>query len=396
MTNCVGIVVLGMGRSGTSAVTRMFARTGFFAGCHDDLMPATQANPTGHWENLRIWRANEQILHRLAGSWFDPPPVAAQVAARDWATSPLRFELDCIIAQAGDAPVAIKDPRIGVMLPLWRPIIAARLQPVLVIRDPVEIASSLARRDGTPPSATIAAWELHMACLLEHLDGQMVTVAPYAHLLAEPYLGPQIVEQAAAQIAPTRRIRVQVSAASEALDPAFHHNRVASGDHDAHLTGRQARLWTYLSSLPAGNQTLDPGDLRLPSRTARSRVRSETERVRVAESLATERARALDLDRQLSLVRGHATTLDARVALERAQADHLLRLLASEEEQNARLSSQLASERDRATAAEAGRLAAEALLARVQNSRSWQITAPLRRLKHALRNRRHIHGRRRR
>jgi hypothetical protein len=67
-----GVVVLGMGRSGTSAVTRTFVSAAFFAGRDEDLMEATDANPTGHWENLYIRRVNEMVLDRLGGTWFDP------------------------------------------------------------------------------------------------------------------------------------------------------------------------------------------------------------------------------------------------------------------------------------------------------------------------------------
>ncbi len=69
----VGVVVLGMGRSGTSAVSRMFVRAGFFAGAEDDLLGAHESNPLGHFENLGIMNTNERILAELGGSWFDPP-----------------------------------------------------------------------------------------------------------------------------------------------------------------------------------------------------------------------------------------------------------------------------------------------------------------------------------
>lgn len=185
MSKAVGIVVLGMGRSGTSAVTRMFTSTGFFAGRQDDLMPATEANPTGHWENLGVWRAKERVLEKLAGSWFDPPSASAQLAAREWAVPLLRSEVDRLLSESGHRPVAIKDPRINVMMPLWGAIIWERFHPVLVIRHPVEIALSLQRRDGTPPMFALGGWELHMTTLLAELDGRQVAVAPYARLIED-------------------------------------------------------------------------------------------------------------------------------------------------------------------------------------------------------------------
>ena len=62
-----GVVVLGMGRSGTSSVTRMFQRSGYFVGAVPDLLGPDAANPTGYFENRRVWRANEDVLARLGG-----------------------------------------------------------------------------------------------------------------------------------------------------------------------------------------------------------------------------------------------------------------------------------------------------------------------------------------
>jgi hypothetical protein len=104
----LGVAVLGMSRSGTSAVTRMFAMAGFFAGRDEDLMAASDANPTGHWENLNVFRLNESILSRLGGTWFDPPEEDDQLAARAWATPELLAVFERIVEEAGNAPVAIR------------------------------------------------------------------------------------------------------------------------------------------------------------------------------------------------------------------------------------------------------------------------------------------------
>jgi hypothetical protein len=64
---------------------------------------------------------------------------------------------------------------------------------VVVIRDPIESARSLSRRDGTPLPLGLAMWELHMASLLGHLNGRLVTVVPYARLMEEDGLAERIV-----------------------------------------------------------------------------------------------------------------------------------------------------------------------------------------------------------
>ena len=189
----VGVAVLGMSRSGTSAVSGMFAMAGFFAGREEDLLEATEANPAGFWENRNVWRLNESILERMGGTWFDPPDEDRQLAARAWATPELLAVFERIVEEASDAPVTLKDPRIGVMLPVWGEIIDDHLHPVLVIRDPIEIALSVSRRDGAPASFTLAAWQLHMTAVLRYLQRRVVTIAPYDQLLGSTELAELVV-----------------------------------------------------------------------------------------------------------------------------------------------------------------------------------------------------------
>lgn len=386
MTSAVGVVILGMGRSGTSSVAGMFTSAGFFAGRDGDLMPENQSNPVGYWENMGIWRANEQILRRLGGSWFDPPSPDAQFAAYEWAIPLLEAAVEQILECADGAPVAIKDPRIGVMMTLWRPIISGHFHPVLVIRDPVEIARSLHRRDGTPPALALSAWELHMTTLLGYLDGQIVTVAPYASLIEDSELGPMIISATTVHIDPSRAARVQPADASELLELGLHRNRAMAGDHEEQLTTRQLCLWRMLSSLQPGDQTIDvPTVLRRASGAARAGVYSETARVQLAQDLVAERARSADLETKRASDREQAAALAAKLAAEQERAAGLADALAGEQQRSASLSAELLAACERANVAVAAHLRAEGWLAAIQGSVSWKATAPLRVAKRALR-----------
>ncbi len=369
----VGVAILGMGRSGTSSVTRMFASTGFFVGKEEELMPANEANPTGHWERLSVWRANERVLEEFGGSWFDPPSTAAQLSVQEWALPMLRAEVGRLVEEAAGSPVALKDPRIGVMMPLWGQIVRASLHPVIVVRDPFEIALSLERRDGTPTAFGLAAWELHMTALLNELDGRSVTVAPYAQLIEQAGLASLTVEEATIYVESSRAERVHPERASHAFQARLHRNRASAAHHHENLTGRQQELWHFLSSLAPGNQSLNvPEGLSETSDAAQAAVRSETRRV----VDGTERA-AL------------ARELDA----ERDQTTSVARSLAAEQERCALLSTDLQVARDelraqhhRAQRATEEHAKAEQWLASIQRSFSWRITEPLRACKrHVLR-----------
>ncbi len=75
------VIVLGMHRSGSSLVARIFHEWGVNMG--EDLMKGDGANPEGFWENWDFVRFNNQLLSAAGGSWNYPvminkPNPAAQ------------------------------------------------------------------------------------------------------------------------------------------------------------------------------------------------------------------------------------------------------------------------------------------------------------------------------
>ena len=59
--------VLGMHRSGTSALSGMLCQSGFNP--PQDLMPATINNPRGYWESLGLCVLNDEFLQQQSASW---------------------------------------------------------------------------------------------------------------------------------------------------------------------------------------------------------------------------------------------------------------------------------------------------------------------------------------
>ena len=68
------IIVAGMHRSGTSALTRVVSLLG--AAITRDLMPPYPGNnDTGFWESNEIVRIHDRLLHAIGGSYADPLPL---------------------------------------------------------------------------------------------------------------------------------------------------------------------------------------------------------------------------------------------------------------------------------------------------------------------------------
>ncbi len=145
------IVVLGMHRSGTSALAGTFSQLGLNLG--DELMPATaDANPKGYFEHVRIVQAHDRLLAAFDMDWADPRPLP-ESWMRHPATVQARHELAALLSElvANGDTVVIKDPRLCRFVPLWQALfeeLGIDAHFAFIARHPVEVAASLRRRDG--------------------------------------------------------------------------------------------------------------------------------------------------------------------------------------------------------------------------------------------------------
>jgi hypothetical protein len=181
----MGVFVLGMHRSGTSAVTRVVNLLGVPIGRVDRLMPVRPDNPAGFWEHLALMDVNDAVLERLGGSWDAPPQPDATVASRaDFADlrGKARDEFDA--TYEGDRWV-FKDPRVSLLLPFWRAVLDDPNHHVamIVLRNPLDIAASLARRDQFAVPYSLALWEHYTRAALRDAAGLPVLVVDYDELV---------------------------------------------------------------------------------------------------------------------------------------------------------------------------------------------------------------------
>ena len=167
------ILVLGMHRSGTSALTRIIGHLG--ASLPLDPMPETADNPCGYWESRSIARFNNRLLESAGTRWNDDSPLPDA-----WFADPARAadeaEAATLLATAfGDAALLVlKDPRVCRLLPFWSNVLArASIEPyaLLALRDPLEVARSLQARlgDASFQPAAVAAVERGLLLWLRYV-----------------------------------------------------------------------------------------------------------------------------------------------------------------------------------------------------------------------------------
>ncbi|MEO8847027.1 MAG: glycosyltransferase [Casimicrobiaceae bacterium] len=157
------IVVLGMHRSGTSAMARVLNLCGAFLP-EKVMPPKLGVNPTGFWEAEAVVDLDARLIAHLGGEWnrvdFDLPDCGELVD---------EFEADALAVLAGEYEsrelIVIKDPRICVLAPLWhRALLAADYRPVYVVplRNPLDVAESLRARGDMSIDEGLALWRAYL------------------------------------------------------------------------------------------------------------------------------------------------------------------------------------------------------------------------------------------
>lgn len=159
-----GILVLGMHRSGTSALTGMLHYLGCDLPAH--LLPPNVGNDLGHWESEAVMVVNDQMLESAGSCWIDWVGINP-----DWYQSAhyehfLQRARATLRAEFADSPLfVLKDPRICRLAPLWLEAmhfenIAARI--ILPLRNPLEVSVSLQMRDGIESAYGQLLWLRHV------------------------------------------------------------------------------------------------------------------------------------------------------------------------------------------------------------------------------------------
>lgn len=153
------------------------------------LMPATEANPRGHFEALPIVAMNEELLAIGGGHWL--VPHINSDALRSCASDPaLRSAALDALAATGyrndDGQVfVVKDPRFCLTLPFWQEVVGEPITLIAMYRDPDQVAKSLHARDAIDHSYGLYLWNRYNEELLSHLDPQRTLAVSYHDLLHE-------------------------------------------------------------------------------------------------------------------------------------------------------------------------------------------------------------------
>jgi hypothetical protein len=281
-------LVVGAHRSGTSAVAGALGALGFTVPSLEDRMDWPESNPE-HWESLSLSVYNEDLLHRLGGSWDGPPELD-----EGWPESPAMADLpdpEDLLASAflGSGPAVWKDPRVCLLLDYWRKVLVGPVAAVLVWRAPLAVAHSLWKRDQMALTDGLALWERYNRSALAGLDGVDSYVVDYRSIVEDPK---QFVGDVAGWLGSLDQFSDRVEGwdpakAAASIDHDLQHQTAddGSGD-DGELQDEQRQLVDQLTALRGGHRPLVPGSIPAESPIATEVIRLRRELGRLQRELA--------------------------------------------------------------------------------------------------------------
>jgi hypothetical protein len=169
------ICILGMHRSGTSAIARAINLLGAYIGEESELWPPGFDNPEGFWELTSIVNLQERILHTFGLDW----DTTISLPEKWWVTEkiqPYRSKLkDIIIEKFINKKIWVwKDPRTCLLLPLWKDILNelnVEVSYIIPVRNPLSVASSLEKRNGLTRIHALGIWNLYTLASLFYTNG---------------------------------------------------------------------------------------------------------------------------------------------------------------------------------------------------------------------------------
>lgn len=172
------VCITGMHRSGTSMIARGLNICGIYLGEEKDIYPGNKDNPEGYWENSSFVNLNETILFSLKGGWDIPPNFVSGWENSEEIKPYYDIAKKTIKNVSTHTHWGWKDPRTSLLLPFWKKMLPD-LKVIVCIRNPYEVAQSLARRGYSSTAFSINLWNTYYESLLASLSDKDYIVTHY-------------------------------------------------------------------------------------------------------------------------------------------------------------------------------------------------------------------------
>lgn len=307
------IFVLGMHRSGTSALARVLNLMGVYFGGERVSTGRSDENTKGFWERRDVRDLNDDLLFSSGCDWdciadFDLDALPAETKSTF-----VDVAADIVLNLDAHRPWFVKEPRLCLLFPIWRQALENPFC-IHVLRNPLEVAHSLRTRNGIPVRTGLALWELYNHHALNASAGLRRVFVSYEDLMRTPSV---VVERLHSVLEEQGGYGLRVPSSDELnqfLDDALYRHRKTERSLRSVATTHQLRLYeALLGDTDALRQSLPD-----PSRSAFETLRRYEKTVDVEDRIARARR-----TRQRRVPEGET----AQLKLRNLELDHARSLL---------------------------------------------------------------------
>ena len=293
-----GLIVLGMHRSGTSAITGALRLCGAWVGEEEELTAANSENPRGFWERRDIRNICDRLLHASGADWwkigsFDPNAIPDDVLTEE------RTKFATIVSRLdGHGTWALKEPRLCLLLPALHDLVT---NPVCIhiFRNPLEVARSLQTRNGFGIAAGLALWEAYNRHALATSENLPRVLVSYEALMLRPKETIDELLDCLAEMATTDLVTPSEDRLRQFIDPTLYRRRADEDESLEHLLPTQLDLWLHYRTAQIFDQERG---VSIPRPTAQNLLDLETTQTSFNQHRERERELTRDLAARSRLV----------------------------------------------------------------------------------------------
>ena len=241
------VIILGMHRSGTSALAGCLNRLGVKMG--STFLPSNSGNEMGYFEHSDIVLVHDILLSELGCRWDMVGNLPSGWLESEAAQRAKKTLLAIIDREFKGARLwAVKDPRMCRLMPLWFEILAKiGTQPkfAFIVRHPFAVARSLQKRHGIDLLTGHLLWMTHNREALAACRGYEHALLIYDQLLADPVRSLENIGRVL-NVSWPRTLRVHYQKILGLVRPELRHEHPSEEGNEQGKFGRFALLYDQL------------------------------------------------------------------------------------------------------------------------------------------------------
>ena len=224
---CDGVVILGMHRSGTSAIAGMLSMRGLHLGSVDSLLPPKPDNTLGFFERIDVMQANDLLMRFQNITWdskthkYDADrSLTIELNATNFSPglNALRF-----FKHPTNHPFLMKDPRLSITLKVWLRLLGTKPAVLFTYRHPLEVALSLHRRENHTIDKSLRLWYVYNRRAIQQSEHLCRVITSYSRLLSHPK---DETDRLSRELSNACGIKIAHSAADVFINSTLYHERV--------------------------------------------------------------------------------------------------------------------------------------------------------------------------